>query len=773
MIELKSIISPLTKGIKIAYDKFRSPEKAYINKVITELNGSIKLHQEYLKNIINRPTHLSFDDIKKYIYWDEEKVKQFIRFKLTTDPQFHFPNEECETFVDELKEFFVIEDNNLSEQDFIAILKRVITTAQEQFKNNSTTDPKLMNYILLRKPTPISKDEIDVYMIEIVKKLNKIDSKLVHIENPEKEEQSFIDWYNKCIALYENKLDNECLVEIDKLKDSLEVTNVQEQSLEILKICIAYRQFHYDKAYILVKQLEEELDEDILFYFLGIKGAVISEQGESCKSKALIKQAIDTFEKQLDLLTEETEGFLVSILYNLGTSYLNLGQSIEDIKIAIHYFEEAVEINPSEAQTLKNLGTAYGYLGEIEKEVECYNRALEINSNLFEALCAKSWTLLNYDHNIEDSINCYKKALTHKERLLHFPTIYYWLSIGYLHQEALDVALISIDKGLDIEPDNYHLLWLKIDLLHKLVNDNPERYLPILQNLLDEKQDELNVELYIKIANIFLTLKHLNDCKAIIDKLLDMGKESEIADLLLLYVFYCYDIDKDQLQIAEVRQYFNLICPKNIVNYKLKSPYYFIESQIWIADKEYDKSIDSYQKILEINDGTFKDENVYSLMGESYAKKEDFENSRKFYLKARSSAPDPLFDIERGIFEACIHLGRKNCAYTTFYRMLDIVEIISSSLLLQKEKKITDDFERVFSTIIECSFKLAAVKAVIETANIENKDKKTETFERLMESYGDQYIKDITKRLIPTPNKSYQIFDKIIKQKINEIKQAK
>ena len=67
MIELKSIISPLTTGIKIAYDKFRSPKKAYVNKVLTELNSSIKFHQEYLKTFINYDSYSADGNIKKYV----------------------------------------------------------------------------------------------------------------------------------------------------------------------------------------------------------------------------------------------------------------------------------------------------------------------------------------------------------------------------------------------------------------------------------------------------------------------------------------------------------------------------------------------------------------------------------------------------------------------------------------------------------------------------------------------------------------------------------
>ena len=769
MIELKSLLSPLTSGIKFAYDKFRSSEKAYIKKAMKELNDSVKFQRDYLLSFIEAES-----DFNKNIYWNEEQVKQYLHFKLTTDSYFHFPNEDSDKLTNEIKGFFIISGNVLSEQDFTAVVKKIVVLAQDHFRNNSTIDAKLMNYITLRQPRPATNDEVRSYIQEMNKELSKKLDKLTpsYEKSLDGLKLDFNQHYKLCVNLYDNNKDTECLFEVERLRANSTLDNSQEQALKLLEIGIYYSQYNYEKAYILIKQLEEVLEERLLFYFLGIKGVVLSERGNNINSTTLIKQAIDCFEKQFELMTEETEGYAFTVLYNIGTSFLNLSESVENIQFAIECFQQAASINPGNAEVYKNLGSSYGVLGQVEKEVECYERALANNPDLFEAQCAMAWALLNYEHNIEESIHYYQKALTHKDRMNHFPTIYYWLSIGYLHNEGYEVALKNIDKGLDIEPDNTHLVRLKIDVLDTLIEDNPQKYIPVLHRLQREQQNTLGTDLYKSIAEIYIKAKQFTDCKNIIDKLLSEQKENDIADLLLMYAFSIFDNQKGSVELQTTKAYFEKINPDNIVNPRMNWIYHFLQSQLFMEEQDFDKAIASYQEILAIKNKALEDCNVFSFIGEAYAKKEDFENSRKYFLKARNSALEPSLEIEKGIFEACYHLERKNCAYTSFYKMLDIIELLSASMLFQKENKISDQFEGALSVVIDSKLKLAILKATLEVKSLTDENA-AEKVGKLFASYGEDFSKDLIKKIIPYPSKKYKVIENFILQKITEVEQER
>ncbi|GAE48446.1 hypothetical protein JCM21738_5583 [Mesobacillus boroniphilus JCM 21738] len=82
-------------------------------------------------------------------------------------------------------------------------------------------------------------------------------------------------------------------------------------------------------------------------------------------------------------------------------------------------------------------------------------------------------------------------------------------------------------------------------------------------------------------------------------------------------------------------------------------------------------------------------------------------------------------------------------------------------MMLQKEIKMTDEMEYVFSAVTEGSIQLATLKAIMES---EEPDK----VEKLMVSYGSQFTKDIVKRMIPLHSKSISLLENVIKQKIEK-----
>ncbi len=63
---------------------------------------------------------------------------------------------------------------------------------------------------------------------------------------------------------------------------------------------------------------------------------------------------------------------------NLGYAYSRRGE----IEKAIEHYSKAVELNPTQAVILNNLGALYARHGDLAKAVECFNRALTIKPDL-------------------------------------------------------------------------------------------------------------------------------------------------------------------------------------------------------------------------------------------------------------------------------------------------------------------------------------------------------------------------------------------------------
>ncbi|NAS89258.1 hypothetical protein C4E24_05910, partial [ANME-1 cluster archaeon AG-394-G21] len=76
--------------------------------------------------------------------------------------------------------------------------------------------------------------------------------------------------------------------------------------------------------------------------------------------------------------------------YNMGIAYGNKGEIDEEIKC----YKKAIEIKPDEHEAWYNMGIAYGNKGEIDEEIKCYDEAIKINPNFAEAYGNKGITFL-------------------------------------------------------------------------------------------------------------------------------------------------------------------------------------------------------------------------------------------------------------------------------------------------------------------------------------------------------------------------------------------
>jgi tetratricopeptide (TPR) repeat protein len=107
--------------------------------------------------------------------------------------------------------------------------------------------------------------------------------------------------------------------------------------------------------------------------------------------------------------TQETQR--ISVLLGKGQSMLNL----DDAQSAVECFDEALKIDPRNAETWVRKGTALERLQRLDEAVDCYDRAIAADGSMTIAYLHKGG-LFNRMERYNEALECYEKALRTQEK---------------------------------------------------------------------------------------------------------------------------------------------------------------------------------------------------------------------------------------------------------------------------------------------------------------------------------------------------------------------
>ena len=99
--------------------------------------------------------------------------------------------------------------------------------------------------------------------------------------------------------------------------------------------------------------------------------------------------------------------------YNYG----NVLSALGDYKEAEKAYKNAIIHNPQQAEIWKNLGSTYYHMSLHEKEMECYDKALEINENLPQAIISKGITIYSIYNKPTEAIELFNRAFAIDESI--------------------------------------------------------------------------------------------------------------------------------------------------------------------------------------------------------------------------------------------------------------------------------------------------------------------------------------------------------------------
>ncbi len=199
----------------------------------------------------------------------------------------------------------------------------------------------------------------------------------------------------------------------------------------------------------------------------GIRACILVEKGIAMRDRVSLIEGKKLFEQ----LVAERHAPLWCQLFNLGNAQTALG----DQHGAIASYLEVLKEKPDQVETLKNLGNAYHRIGEHVKEIECFDRALEIDPVKWEALVSKGVSLIVDFDQPADAAGLFEQALKwHPERAVHWPHVWYWLGEARRRAGNNVGALTALDQGLAHQPGHRAMWRLKSDILNALAASDPK-----------------------------------------------------------------------------------------------------------------------------------------------------------------------------------------------------------------------------------------------------------------------------------------------------------
>jgi len=180
------------------------------------------------------------------------------------------------------------------------------------------------------------------------------------------------------------------------------------------------------------------------------------------------EESLEPLEKFADLRqaqpTAGMDNALEAAYYFLGESYVKLERTDDAIRV----LEAALLINATDADALYQAGLAYQASGQPELALERYHKAVRLVPNFTEAYSGMivSYTSMDqsdyvaYARGMEAfCLQDYGTAQTHLEfaarALPEFAPAFLGLGLTYEQLGDLDMALVAVQRALDINPDDF------------------------------------------------------------------------------------------------------------------------------------------------------------------------------------------------------------------------------------------------------------------------------------------------------------------------------
>jgi serine/threonine-protein kinase len=227
--------------------------------------------------------------------------------------------------------------------------------------------------------------------------------------------------------------------------------------------------------------------------------------------------------------------------YVLGRHYYSSGLE-QDLKKAIKYFEQALEIDSTYGLAYAGLAEAYGALGALNilppedawpNARSAVEKALAIDEGLAEAHTSLAMVKTFYDWDWTGAERELRRALEINPNCVVAHEDY---SLFLRAMERYDEALSQIERALELDPHSFFVKWFKAFALYYAGQENEA--IQLAKNEIDSDPEQVNPLWYWCLANFYAGDCRYEESLALIQtqiKLMEGDVSDELGFLGYLY----------------------------------------------------------------------------------------------------------------------------------------------------------------------------------------------------------------------------------------------
>ena len=385
----------------------------------------------------------------------------------------------------------------------------------------------------------------------------------------------------------ENKLksvinDKEKLRELNQVKLKLDEANAE---IEILKTQLLNVDSDDDEAELIKKyNIQTDKLSALDWYYKGVNAGLNNDWLNSKSS----------FLKSLELNQDN-----VSTLYNLGSTYIFLGNYIKGLE----YLKKAIKLSPDFAEAYHLLGFANKELDNNIDAISLYNKAIELNPNK-ASFHVNLGILFSENNEIEKSIQSINRAIK-----LEPNSTYAHFNIGLIYTQTGDYikGIEHLEIAIENEPakDNNYSALGTLYFKYGLEYYDNNNYVKSLQ--LFQKSDELfssiefnsndnviRIEVYNKIASIYYNQGDYSNTVKYLEKLTKLDESATSFGFLGTVYTQLNNYEKAIPNLEK-----SVILKPSASIYRMLGASYYNQ-------KLYEKSIESYESSLILDPSSLK-----------------------------------------------------------------------------------------------------------------------------------------------------------------------
>jgi len=158
--------------------------------------------------------------------------------------------------------------------------------------------------------------------------------------------------------------------------------------------------------------------------------------------------------------------------YNQANAFSELKRYEE----AIGLYKLSLDETPDFAECWKNLGSAYYKIDDISSSRKCYEKALEIEPQLFEALYCLAVLLIKKDNDPETAISYLNRIMTFNLSPIHLASVQSWKAIAYSKLGRIPEGVASAEDSIINSPDSFWT-WAVAGRLYALIKNEDSTWL--------------------------------------------------------------------------------------------------------------------------------------------------------------------------------------------------------------------------------------------------------------------------------------------------------